>query len=220
MQAELVCLSACLPWVFNMVSDKKIWDDFRKGRKSALSQIYHQHIQMLFRYGKKFTQDDDLIKDTIQDLFIDLIRTRNNLGETDNITFYLMVSFRRKLVKNLKKVKLNSDPVEGNELAAEIVYSAEEELINKENLTQREEKVRKALAGITPKQREILYYKFFCEFDYEQICEIMELQYDSARKQVSRALKAMKEILSGSEFYLFFVGMFSDKKDSPADSAE
>lgn len=206
MQAELVCLS--LPWVFNMVSDKKIWDDFRKGGKSALSHIYYQHIQMLFRYGKKFTQDDDLIKDTIQDLFIDLIRTRNNLGETDNITFYLMVSFRRKLVKNLKKVKLNSDPVEEDELTTEIVYSAEEELINKENLTQREEKVRKALAGITPKQREILYYKFSCEFDYEQICEIMELQYDSARKQVSRALKVMKKALLDSGIFLFLSALF------------
>lgn len=192
-----------------MKPDKKIWDDFRKGEKSALSHIYHQHIQMLFRYGKKFTHDDDLIKDTIQDLFIDLIRTRNNLGETDNISFYLMVSFRRKLVKNLKKVELTSDSVEENELAAEIVYSAEQELINKEDLTHREEKVRKALAGLSPKQREILYYKFSCEFDYNQICEIMELQYDSARKQVSRALKVMKKALLDSGIFLFFSAIFS-----------
>jgi RNA polymerase sigma factor (sigma-70 family) len=191
-----------------MESDKKIWDDFRKGDKYALSHIYYQHIQSLFRYGKKFTQDDELIRDTIQDLFFDLIRTRNKLGQTDNISFYLMVSFRRKLIKNLKKLNLNSNYSEENEINAEIVYSAEQELINKESLTHREEKVRKALAGLTPKQREVLYYKFSCGFDYEQICEIMELQYDSARKQVSRALKVMKKALLDSGIFLFFSALF------------
>ena len=202
-----------------MKPDKKIWDDFRKGENYALSHIYFQHVQMLYRYGKKFSQDDELIKDTIQDLFFDLIRTRKNLGETDNIDFYLMASFRRKLAKSVNK-KITLEYSGDRELTAEIVYSAEHELIGREELSQREKAVKKALAGLSPKQREILYYKFTCNFDYDQICEIMKLQYDSARKQVSRALKAMKEILSGSDIYLFFVGVLSDKKDSPADSTE
>jgi RNA polymerase sigma factor (sigma-70 family) len=202
-----------------MKPDKKIWDDFRKGENYALSQIYFQHVQMLYRYGKKFSRDDELIKDTIQDLFFDLIRTRKNLGETDNICFYLMASFRRKLAKSFnKKIPLQYSGDE--ELTAEIVYSAEHDLIDKEELTQREHAVKKALAELSPKQREILYYKFTCNFDYDQICEIMKLQYDSARKQVSRALKAMKEILSGSDLFLFFVGILSDKKKFPADSAD
>jgi len=196
-----------------MKPDKKIWDDFRKGENYALSHIYFQHVQMLYRYGKKFSQDDELIKDTIQDLFFDLIRTRKNLGETDNIDFYLMASFRRKLAKSVNK-KITLEYSGDRELTAEIVYSAEHELIGREELSQREKAVKKALAGLSPKQREILYYKFTCNFDYDQICEIMKLQYDSARKQVSRALKAMKEILSGSDIYLFFVGVLSNKKDS------
>ena len=202
-----------------MKPDKKIWDDFRKGESYALSHIYSQHVQMLYRYGKKFSQNDELIKDTIQDLFYDLIRTRKNLGETDNICFYLMVSFRRKLAKSVNQQILLAY-LDNKELTAEIVYSAEHDLIDKEELSQREQIVKKALGDLSPKQREILFYKFTCNFDYDQICEIMKLQYDSARKQVSRALKAMKEILSGSDIYLFFVGILSDKKDSPADSAE
>ncbi len=202
-----------------MNSDKLIWDDFRKGENYALSHIYFQHVQMLYRYGKKFSSDDELIKDTIQDLFFDLIRTRKNLGETNNISFYLMASFRRKLAKSFNN-KIPLDYSGDPELTAEIVYSAEHDIIGKEELTQREETIKKALAELSPKQREILFYKFTCNFDYDQICEIMNLQYDSARKQVSRALKAMKEVLSGSELYLFFVGILSDKKNSPADSAE
>lgn len=202
-----------------MKTDKKIWDDFRKGENYALSHVYFQHVQMLFRYGKKFSHDDELIKDTIQDLFFDLIRTRKNLGETDNICFYLMASFRRKLAKSVSR-KVPLEYSGDRELAVEIVYSAEHDHIDREELTQREQTVNKALAELSPKQREILFYKFTCNFDYDQICEIMNLQYDSARKQVSRALKVMKEVLSGSNIFLFIVGVFSDKKDSPADSLE
>lgn len=194
-----------------MKPDRKIWEDFRKGEQYALSHIYHNNVQPLFRYGKKFTDDNELIKDTIQDLFADLIRTRENLGPTDNITFYLMVSFRRKLNRNMKNAKRSAEYDEEKTINAEIVYSAEQELIKKESLTHREEKVRNAMAGLTPRQREILYYKFSCGFDYQQICEIMELQYDSARKQVSRALKVMKEALLDSGIFLFFTGKFSKK---------
>jgi RNA polymerase sigma factor (sigma-70 family) len=187
-----------------MRTDKKIWDDFRKGENYALSRIYFSHVQILYRYGKKFTRDEELIRDTIQDLFFDLIRTRENLGETDNICFYLMASFRRKLARAINKIIPLEHP-EGDEITAEIVYSAEHDLINKEELTQREQTVKNALAELSPKQREILFYRFTCNFDYDQICEIMKLQYDSARKQVSRALKALKKVLSNSGVFLFFV---------------
>jgi RNA polymerase sigma factor (sigma-70 family) len=186
-----------------MNSDKQIWDDFRHGENYALSYIYYQYVQLLFRYGKKFSDDDNLIKDTIQDLFFNLIRTKENLGETDNIKFYLLRSFRRKLVKNIKKQQLTSNGLMDHELWPEIVYSAEQDFIEKEQQTHRSEMIKKALQQISPKQREILFYRFTCEFEYDQICDLMSLKYDSARKQVFRAIKALKNVLSNVDILLF-----------------
>lgn len=187
-----------------MKPDKEIWNDFRKGESYALSHIYNKYIQILYRYGQKFSNDKEQIKDTIQELFFDLIRTRKNLGETDNICFYLIASFRRKLAKGLNEKKIFELDNE-HELKAKIVYSVEHELINREELNHREQTVKQALSQLSPKQREILYYKFTCNFDYKQICELMDIQYDSARKQVFRALKALKEILNDSDIFLFFL---------------
>lgn len=178
------------------VSDKDLWDDFRKGDPAALSYIYEQYVQLLFRYGKKFSSNNELIKDTIQDLFFDLIRTRGNLGSTDSIKFYLLASFRRKLTMNLKKRPLHVDIDIERKNDAEFSNLPEEELIDKEELSPREKLVRKGLKTLTPKQREILFYRFSCNFDYEQICEITSLKYDSARKQNFRALQALKNWLS------------------------
>lgn len=194
-----------------MNSDKKIWDDFRMGESYALSHIYYQHVQLLFRYGKKFSRNDELIKDTIQDLFFDLIRTREKLGKTDNIKYYLFTSFRRKLVRNIEKQNLTLEPEYEKLMEAEIVYSVEQEIISKEELTHREKLVQKTLETLTPKQREILFYRYTCEFDYEYICEIMSLEYDSARKQVFRALKSLKKCLSNEDILLLFLRVVSKK---------
>jgi RNA polymerase sigma factor (sigma-70 family) len=185
-----------------MEEDKKKWYDFKKGDKNALSQIYYQHVDLLFRYGKKFSTDSELIKDTIQDLFFDLIRTRSNLGTTDNIRFYLIKAFRHRLFRRLsgsKNLKLTDEEAEMQ--TANIIYSIEDEWIQKEQLTKKEEMVRKGLAELSPKQREILYYRFTCDFEYSQICEIMSLKYDSARKQVFRAIKALKDKLPDKGFF-------------------
>lgn len=190
-------------------TDKKIWDDFRTGESYALSHIYYQHVQKLFRYGKKFSNDDELIKDTIQELFFDLIRTREKLGTTDNISFYLFASFRRKLARKNQKDKQLVNPADEKLLEAEIVYSAEQEMIDKENLSEREKMLQVGLNELTPKQREILYYKYTCDFSYEQICEIMSLKYDSARKLVFRSLKSLRKALGDNDAVILFLVMFA-----------
>lgn len=190
----------------SITDETKLWEDFKKGDKYALSHIYYLYVDKLFRYGKKFSSDDDLIKDTIQDLFFDLIRTRSSLGTTDHIYFYIVKAFRRRLFlsqSSPKRRRLIEDEAEMQ--VANIVYSIEDELICKEQLTQKEEMVRTGLAGLSPKQREILYYRFTCDFEYDQICDIMSMKYDSARKMVFRALKTLREQLSETNFTFLFL---------------
>ncbi len=196
-------------------NDTKLWDDFKKGEQYALSYIYYQYANLLFRYGRKITSDDELIKDAIQDLFFDLIRTRANLGNTDHIYFYLIKAMRRKLIQSLNGTNKHHDSEQEAQLIrVNIVYSIEDELIKKEELTEREACIQKGLAMLSLKQREILYYRYTCDFEYDQICEIMSMKYDSARKMVFRALKTLREHLSETNFAfcILIANCFSDSK--------
>jgi RNA polymerase sigma factor (sigma-70 family) len=191
-----------------MVSEKEIWDDFRLGKSYALSYIYYKYVQQLFGYGKKFSNDEDLIKDSIQDLFFELIRTRNSLGETDSIKFYLLRSFRRKLVSNHKKQNSFFVQADEGKWQPEIILSAEHHYIEQEKQSHQLDALKNALKKLSPKQREILYYRYTCEFDYDQVCEIMAIKYDSARKQVFRAIKVLRQALSETgnlNLFLFFL---------------
>jgi RNA polymerase sigma factor (sigma-70 family) len=147
-----------------------------------------------------------LAKDLIQDLFFDLIRTRSNLGPTNNIYFYLIKALRRRILLSLNERSNTKKYDEVDRIpVAEFVYSIEDEFIQRESLTIKEQKVRKALESLSPKQREIIYYRYTCNFEYDQICEIMSIKYDSARKMVFRAIKTLREQLSESVLLLFYL---------------
>jgi RNA polymerase sigma factor (sigma-70 family) len=188
-----------------MKEDKYIWEEFKRGEEYALSYIYYQNIDFLFLFGKRFTKDENLILDCIQDLFYELIRKKRNLGETDNIRLYLLKSLRRKLVRELQKKQNREKQISELEIFPNIVFSVEEDLIEEEEKSQKTTFLKKAMDELNDKQREILYYRFNCGFNYKQISEIMSITNDSARQLVSRAVSSLKNYLDDCSSVLLFI---------------
>lgn len=187
------------------MEDKIIWQDFKDEKEYALSYIYHKNMDFLFSYGKKFTDDEDLVLDTIHDLFCYIIQTRKKLGATDNIRFYLITAFKRRLFKEIQQ-KNKQLQISGNfQFEADFVFSVEEDLIRDEDHSKRLKIIRQGMDELTAKQREILYYKFTCDFDYPQICAIMSISYDTARQMVSRSVSLMRKYLEVNDFSLLFI---------------
>ncbi len=189
-----------------MLSDSTIWNDFREGKSYALSYIYCRNVELMFHYGRKFSPDEALIKDTIQEIFYRLIRTRTSLGETDNILFYLMAAFKHEIIRSIDSEKhFEVSNAENNSYELSITYSYEDELIGKETDQNRVQVIRRVLSTITPKQREILYYRYSCDYSYVEICKLMSIKYDSARKMVFRALKSLREHLEPADMIFLFL---------------
>jgi RNA polymerase sigma factor (sigma-70 family) len=127
------------------------------------------------------------------------------LGKTDNIRLYLLKSFRRKLIKELQQKQKNEENQREINIQPNIVFSIEEDLISTEEKSHRQELVKQGMKELNLKQREVLYYKFTCGFDYNQISEIMAVTNDSARQLVSRAIQSLKKYLSENDFILFSI---------------
>lgn len=188
-----------------MKEDKSIWEEFKNGEEQALSFIYYQNIDFLAFYGKRFTKDENLVIDCIQDLFYELIQKKENLGDTDNIRLYLLKSLRRKLIREIQKKQKQEEQISTLEIFPNIVFSIEEDLILEEEMSQKAIILQKAMGELNDKQREILYYRFNCGFNYKQISEIMSITNDSARQLVSRAISSLKNYLDNSSSILLFI---------------
>lgn len=178
-----------------MEKDHKIWEDFKDGDESALSYVYFQYFHSMFQYGIRFKNDPEFIKDCIQDVFFKLIQAGERLGTTENIRFYLFRALKNDIYKEINKSK-KIELVEFVTLKFDAPFKLEEEIAEKENATNKEMALLKALNELSDRQREVIYLRYECGMEYDQICDIMQLKNDSARKLVFRAIKSLKDIIN------------------------
>jgi RNA polymerase sigma factor (sigma-70 family) len=176
-------------------SDYFLWERFKKGDKKALSDIYYTHYPLLYDYGLRIYNDPSFVKDCIQQLFYELISKLSSLGSTDNIRFYLLTSFRRKIFKKLKKDKRidhsgNGDPAYHFEIDA----SPEDKLISREDDSIYTRKINSMLDNLSSREREAIFLKYYKNMSYEEITEIMDINYESARKLVYRAVRSLRKM--------------------------
>ena len=149
----------------------------------------------LTNYGLRSSPHLELIEDCIQDLFVELWRLHATLGQTDSVKNYLMGSLRRKIVRRLQE----KNKFDTSELQLELKASDEPNflisLIEDEEDSQQKLKLAKAMSQLSNRQREAIYLKYAEGMDYDQICEQMELQYQSVRNLVSTGINRLKEII-------------------------
>ncbi len=183
---------------YSGLTDKEKWSQFKSGDVNALSLIYTEYSQKLYLYGLKFTKDNNLVEDSIHDLFIELIKSRKNLCDTDNILYYLLKSFKRKLLRNLQKEKRSYKKAGRDNFEFKITWSVEHHIILEEISKQKSDLLIQALNELTPRQKEAIYLKFTKELDYKNISEIMGISLEACRNLISKAVKILKEVVSES----------------------
>ena len=172
------------------MSDKKIWNNLRNGDQKALEEIYRTNFSELYVYGKRFCKDASTVEDCIQELFEELWNRKGKLSETDAIKPYLFVSLKRKIFHTIKKVRKTTD-TELEENYFDVELSIDQILIAEETSIEQKTKLQSAFNELSDRQKEILYLKYYSEMDYEEISRIMEMNYQSARNLVSRAIQKL-----------------------------
>ncbi|MCR9014128.1 RNA polymerase sigma factor [Aquiflexum gelatinilyticum] len=179
----------------HLADDASIWNLFKSGNESAFIKIYESNFDRLYAYGLRITKDKDLVKDSIQDLFIELRKGRNNLGNTDNIKFYLFKCLKRKIIKESGKWYSNLEDINDNYFFS-FNFSHEHHLINRQIDEEQVMKLDLAVKKLSPRKKEVIYYFFYEGLSYQQIQEIMGLEnIKSARNLIYKALDFLREVL-------------------------
>jgi RNA polymerase sigma factor (sigma-70 family) len=175
--------------------DIKLWQAFKNGDKEAFAQIYNLFIADLLSYGYRVTSDQSLIRDSVQDIFLNLWQTRSNLSDTDSIRFYLYRSLRNKIVRNMEKSNKNLDP---SYLFENIIgtLSIEEDIICSEKLSEQLNKLKKSIQGLPKRQQEIIQLKYYHDFSIEEIAKIMQINNQSVRNLLHRTISELRQYFS------------------------
>ena len=170
-----------------------IWERFKNGDLQALEEIYRTHVKSMVRYGRKITHNHDLIQDSIQDLFIELWKNRQNLADTTHPQYYLFRALRNKLAKAHSRQSFVSESelrLASDSLHVEYV---ELEIMAREVEVQTRNTLKSLLEQLPLRQQEVIHLRFYHNFPYEQIAELMTMNYQSVLNLMQRALKALRK---------------------------
>lgn len=183
-----------------------LWHRFKGGDDHALSVIYSHYVHQLYSYGLKIHGDEFLVKDCIQEVFMQLIDKRTRLVISDYTSIYLFKSLRNKLLEELRSKSRRTDiihSISDNNPVHEI--SAEQSTVLSEEENFRTLTINKALSKLSDYQKEAIYLKYSQGLEYDKIAELLGIDISSVRTLIYRALKKVKEeINSKTQLLLFF----------------
>lgn len=169
------------------------WSRLKNGDVMALEAIYRAHVKAMIRYGLKITDDIDLIRDSIQDLFLEIWKHRQNLADTTQPRFYLFRALRNKLVKVQGKQSYVSETemqLAFDNLSAEHI---ELEIMSREVALQTAQTLKQLLEKLPQRQQEAVFLRFYQNIPYEKMAEIMNMNYQSVLNLMQRALQSLKK---------------------------
>lgn len=171
-------------------TDKELWRLLRLSNRIAFSLLYKRHIHALFNFGLRLTSDKELIKDTLQELFVELWNKRNTLSDVDHIKVYLIKSLRYKLLRAISKTH------KGKIYSLEELFSSIPEisidLIENEDFLERKKQLQEALNLLSERQREVIHLRYFQNLKIEEIAEIININNQSVSNLLHRALTKLR----------------------------
>jgi len=181
---------------FRNKSDQIIWEELKAGDEKAFQFIYDTNFERLINYGVQYVRDVELVKDCIQDLFVDIRTKRKSLCEiTYSIKYYLFKSLRRRLLNKINRAKkISLEDCFEKYTDFEIKVSKEVEMINSQLSKCTKERLQKAINELPKKQKETLLCYYYEGFSYEEITSILGFsRIEYARITVSKAIKKLKK---------------------------
>jgi RNA polymerase sigma factor (sigma-70 family) len=178
------------------LTDKFIWKSLKEGDLNAFSVLFESYYPQLHNYGLKICKNTVLTEDTLQDFFLYVYEHRDNLSDLDTIAPYLFTSYKRFLLRAMKKNEKIKQTDFSIEIFADVQFSAEELMTSQETEQFKNKNLSKLLNKLPKRQKEAIYLKYYSGLKAKEISEIMDINYQSVVNTLHKAIKSLKEEIS------------------------
>lgn len=177
--------------------EEKYWQAFIGGDLDALSVIFTHHVNGLMAYGMRIYAEEELVKDSIQEVFIQLIQKRHQLDLKNNVRGLVYRMLRNRLIDEIKlqnRIREKDQELLRSDVCFE--QDAESRYIRIEDESERSLAFSAALDQLSDYQKEALFLKFSNGFSYEQISTVLGINIASVRTLIYRTVKQLRRCIS------------------------
>lgn len=176
-------------------ADQNWLQQLQQSDAQALAALMKKYYTDLYSYGIRFAQNDALVKDGIQEVFISLWQRRENVTTILSLKYYLLRAVKNKVLKSLHRQANKTDSLDSQDNYDFFQeFSVEQLIIEKQVSEEKAAALRKTLAQLSPRQHEVIYLKFYQHLDHGQIAELMHISRQSVYNLLNEALQKLRSL--------------------------
>lgn len=156
------------------------------------NSLYRKYYEQLFYYAYGFTEDAEVCRDILSDVFERLWANRRRIAP-DTAHSYLYQSVRNECIDHVRRQQLNRQYESWVKDSAKTDESMEPDAIE-----ERMEQVNATIEQLPPKTRHVLEECYFNNKKYQEVAEALEVSTSAVKKHIVKALAMLRERCRGS----------------------
>jgi RNA polymerase sigma-70 factor (ECF subfamily) len=172
-----------------MKADIDLVREIKAGDRSAFSELVTRHQKAIYRLALRFTRDHGTAEDIVQDSFVKAYQALGSFEERSSFKSWLF-----RIAINTSKNRLRAhhqDDVDIEDVIIAVEPRAEEDFEYKETQGFITDMVQK----LPERQRLALTLRVFEDLSFQEIAQIMDCPYDTAKANFRHAVLKLKKVL-------------------------
>ena len=175
--------------------DKIVWQGLKAGNKNCFNSLFRKYYSELYYYGIKIQPEPEIVKESIQEVFMRIWETRDRLANVENVKSYLIVSVKRMIIFQKGKAKGDNHIEIGTAENFSFYFDVNEFEKHDEISEEVRKMILSGINSLTRKQRELIMLYFYHELSYAEISTILEISVPAVRNLMYRTLIHLRESL-------------------------
>ncbi|MBE9602240.1 RNA polymerase sigma factor [Pedobacter sp. MC2016-24] len=171
------------------------------GNEQSFYKIYTHYCHYLNFIGLKRSFPGDKVKDAISDVFFYIWEQRTKLDHINTPHNYIVTSFLRALYKTNRAD--NHESLDEFDVAEFGLSPSLEELhIEQQKNAGLQALLKKYMTQLAPKQRDLLYQKFYLDLSYQEIAQANNISINTVYNTTYKAVEKLKRQIGKDEILL------------------
>lgn len=176
-----------------VLSDLELVEKVKSGDRRSFSELVKRHQRSLLRLSLRFVKDMDVAEDVTQEAFIKAYEKLNSFEGRASFKSWLFQIGVNTARNKLRELKRDTVDVEDVHLAVEA--EAEHTLVH----TAVADILQKEVDKLPMKQKTALVLRVYEDLSFNEIAEIMECPYDTAKANYRHALMKLRQTFEQQE---------------------
>jgi RNA polymerase sigma-70 factor (ECF subfamily) len=176
------------------LSDQDLMRIVQAGDFSPASEIYDRYSSRIYNFAFRFLRNSEAAEDATQEVFVKMLKHANQFHGDAKLSTWLFSITANWCRDYLRKA--DNKPKESDDVLVTLPSSSEQSPDRNLEQKENEQRIKKALAMLTPEQREAILLSRYQGLSYAEIAQISGCSEGAVKTRVFRAMETLKKALT------------------------